>query len=392
MKQCTSCGAWAQPNDQFCLQCGAMLRDTTSPIARVKKACGSPLLLVASILFTLYLLINITSIVLSWINNPMSSLYAINALFYQAGMGELIAYSDMEFFTILIGLFQVLGLIVPVLMTAGLWAFYIACKKKPAEAPAKTAGLTMLKVGPVLSLIGAFAGAFFSGLFAVLFFFGALSTSETEVLIVAIATLIVCVVFVLMIVYYFAVLRTIGAVQYAIRHGKRDKKISMMVIILNFFFTLYNLGVVALNVIGMNYLGAASLLCYTVSIVLLLVSTLMYRAKAQKMLEPAVMSAEDVPVYTAPQPQPQYQAPAPVYAAPTQPAYQPPQYTQQPGYQPQQNYNPYNQQNTYNPYNPQPQVQPTQEFAFEPPVLEPQQPEIYTPGDELPAGPEITDN
>lgn len=384
MKQCTNCGAWAQPNDQFCLQCGTMLRDTTSPIARVKKVCGSPLLLVAAILFTMYLLINIASIVMSWINSPMAMLWQVNSLLNQMDIPG-IEYADMEFFMILIGLFQVLGLIVPILSASGLWAFFIACKKKPDEAPVKTGGLSMLKVGPILSLIGGFAGAIICGLLMVLFFIAALGTGETEVLIAAIVMLIICVVFVLMIVYYFAVLRTIGAVQYAARHGKRDKKVSMMVIILNFLFTLYNLAMVALNVFAMNFIGAASLLCYTVAIVLLLVSTLMYRAKVQNTLEPAVMRAEDIPVYAAPQPQ--YQAPAPVYAAPQQPAYQPPQYVQQP--QPQ--YTQYNPQNTYNQYNAQPQYQPYQEPVQEP-VYEQSQPDIYTPADEPQAGPEITEN
>ena len=385
MKQCTNCGAWAQPNDQFCLQCGAPMRDTTSPIARAKKICGSPLMLVATILFTLYFLITVASIVMTWINNPLVTIMQMNSLLMQIGM-EGIGYGDVEFFVILIGLFQVLGLIVPSLSVLGLWLFYGACKKKPAEAPAKTAGLSLLKVGPVLSLIGGFAGAILCGLLALLFFIAAIGTGETDVLIAAILALVGCLVFVFVIVYYFAVLRTIGAVQYAVRHGKRDKKVSMMVIVLNFLITLYNLAIIALNVIAMNFLGAASLLCYTAAIVLLLVSTLMYRAKVQKTLEPAVLKAEDVPVYAAPQPQ--YQAPAPVYAAPQQPAYQPPQYVQQP----QQQYGQYNQQNAYNPYNPQPQYQP-QQPAYEPQYQEPvQQPDVYAPADEPQAGPEISEN
>ena len=47
MRQCAVCGAWNQPGDVYCQNCGELMPQERSAVkeplfVRVKRACGSP--------------------------------------------------------------------------------------------------------------------------------------------------------------------------------------------------------------------------------------------------------------------------------------------------------------------------------------------------------------
>ena len=75
MKQCAVCGAWNQPGDLYCQNCGELLpqerSDAKEPLfVRVKRACGSPVFLVAVVLYSVYTLVTIGMTIFEWIQNP----------------------------------------------------------------------------------------------------------------------------------------------------------------------------------------------------------------------------------------------------------------------------------------------------------------------------------
>ena len=55
MKQCSACKAWNRPESVYCAECGAPLpaeREKQEPFyVKVKRICGSPVFLVAILLF-----------------------------------------------------------------------------------------------------------------------------------------------------------------------------------------------------------------------------------------------------------------------------------------------------------------------------------------------------
>ena len=75
MRQCAVCGAWNQPGDVYCQNCGELMPQERSAVkeplfVRVKRACGSPIFLVAVVLYSVYTLVTIGMTIFEWIQNP----------------------------------------------------------------------------------------------------------------------------------------------------------------------------------------------------------------------------------------------------------------------------------------------------------------------------------
>jgi len=216
----------ALPPDKY----GYPDKDHASAAGAVKAAGGSPVFLIAVLLYTAGVAISAAGYF-----GPAGGLFGPGS---PGGLsGAAVGY--------------LLALVPQVLICIGLWAFFVACRGRGPVVG--TAGLSLIKSGTVIYLVFVFIAAaitFFIGVFVgVLFANGGSLASLTALtdfieqnipwdltiifgifLIVAIVALAVLI---LVIIYFFAVLRIINAARLAAT-GKPHKRVTAFVPVLNF--------------------------------------------------------------------------------------------------------------------------------------------------------------
>lgn len=192
MKIC-NCGYQNQDADKFCRQCGSPLPEATAQTAQqvppmpeqqmtptppnpfpmlsaLKEKGGSVAFLIATILFTLSLVLTIVNAF-----NIQESFYQMVATYSAFGMVDMSEFYEIvnQMTPVIIGIILLFS-IPTVVICIGLWCIYGTCKKSGNE-PLKTGGFTAIQVISVLQLIGTILGFIFVILSFVIVFAAAAS-------------------------------------------------------------------------------------------------------------------------------------------------------------------------------------------------------------------------
>ena len=355
MRQCAVCGAWNQPGDVYCQNCGELMPQERSAVkeplfVRVKRACGSPIFLVAVVLYSVYTLVTIGMTIFEWIQNPNGTWVLMQYFAQQMKLRDLATLIGEYTTAVLVitALVQFITLLPRLLAMIGFWMFYAACKRQ-GDAPVRTSGLSFVKVSPILNLICVSFGILFSAIGVVGAFIAMIATGEEIVVISFVVMLILLAATILSLIYYIGVLRTISAVRTASSTGAFGGRISMFVVVWNFILAAGRVITVAFGFYANRMLNVHTLadlisgLSVGLFYVLISAALLIYRSKVESELMPAmpVVPVIPVPQYAQAYRQPQYgaQPPQQTYgqpqygAQPPQQTYSQPQYGAQPAQQ-----------------------------------------------------------
>lgn len=138
---CSKCGARLAENIRFCSNCGSAQATPVTFADKVrstaKKVSSSPAFLIATICFTIALLLDLLTL------QPASSIYATSGDLFPALQPD-----TLETLTLVAG---AISLLPGILIAIGLWITYGACCSRKSQA--NTAGLTMIFVVTLVALI-----------------------------------------------------------------------------------------------------------------------------------------------------------------------------------------------------------------------------------------------
>ena len=318
MKQCSACKAWNRPESVYCAECGAPLpaeREKQEPFyVKVKRICGSPVFLVAILLYTVSVLI--ATITAVYETAAVSVTAQIDQVLYWVsllGMQDLVNWLVEESASIAVGvtIVRFVTLLPSVLAAAGFWMFYAACRKK-GDDPVRSSGLSFVKVAPILALVGVCLLL----LVEVVALFGAfvlLGVGGEQAAVVLAVVLVMLAVTILMLIYYIGLIRTLSVVRAASSTGRRSGQISMYVVVWNFVLAagtlLSNALLLIQNSILMTSSGIIDLLQGVLTAafyILVSVVLLQYRSKVEldAFAQPSV-PVVPIPQYPAQRPYPQ---------------------------------------------------------------------------------------
>ena len=342
MKNCSVCGAQNQDDDFYCQRCGSSLysgNQNTSSMQRTdwketfRRYVGSPLLLVATLVYGLYVLINVGIQIYNWVLMPDAMVTVIYQFSYSFGMTDLCSWlvQNTEMANAVALVITLATMLPQFLIVAGLLAFYVSCKKEGEQI--KTGGLSILNVVVIIMLcFTILALVLLLLLFLLMLIVVAVEESAWTFIV---ALIIMLVGLTAMLFYEIGLLRTISSIRTAASTGTRAGSASMFVVVWNFIMAAcLTVIVLALTLQGyyqLEVLSLASAITNILSIVFYVLVSLVllsYRRNVEPVLK------VNVPTMV----QPQYRAPVPQYQRPVQPQYQQPvqpQYQQpvQPQYQ-----------------------------------------------------------
>lgn len=240
---CPKCGNQLEQGNSFCSKCGAAQGQpmqsqpmqsqpmqsqpmynspAVSPvIAAVKGIASSPLFLTAVIIYTL-------SLLLSFANSlaPMRNVYQIMQLL------NLDYYMDYYIdYGVIAGItttFSIIGMIPSILMALGLWLTFAASKNNTFPG-FKTAGLTIIKVLTIISLVWVSVAAGLLTIVLIVAATVAIVEGEAAAMAIVLGVILVAVGVTLSIVYYAKIVQTINAVKNSVMTGMPNERASRFV-------------------------------------------------------------------------------------------------------------------------------------------------------------------
>lgn len=338
MKQCAVCGAWNQPGDVYCQNCGELLPQERAAVkeplfVRVKRACGSPVFLAAVILYSVYTFVTIGITIFEWIQNPNGTWVLMQYFAQQMELRDLATLIGEYTTAVLVitALVQFITLLPRLLAMIGFWMFYAACKRR-GDAPVHTSGLSFVKVSPILNLICVSFGILFAAIGIIGTFIAMIATGEEIVVISFVVMLILLAATILSLIYYIGVLRTISAVRTASSTGVLGGHISMFVVVWNFVLAAGSIITVVLSFYANRMLNVYTLtdlisgLSVGLFYILISAALLVYRSKIESELMPAMPAVPVIPVPQYTQPVQQTYVRSQYSAPPAQQPYGQPQY------------------------------------------------------------------
>lgn len=328
-------------------------------VAAVKKTGGSALFLIATITYTIIVLLNLISAFMP------STAYAYADLLYEITY-DYSVYETMSAFNAGSIIGALIGSIPTILIAVGFWMIYGACKTKNPRV--STGGFTMINVFQIIGLV---LMSIFLAVVCILLVVAALAVYETNsymsswssygysgaeavlgiastAFIIVFALLIL--VLVLAIIYYSKLIGSIRVIKKAANGIVSGNKISMFVIVINFILVGFSVIGLIGNLIAFNFITfLANLLTITFNI-LITIALIQMRGKLNQIVLDNTMSAtgsyyntgayenyntgsyNNFNTGSVPPVQPQqYQQPqAPQYGQPQQYQQQAPQQNQQP--------------------------------------------------------------
>ncbi|MEG1427364.1 MAG: hypothetical protein RSC76_06710 [Oscillospiraceae bacterium] len=215
------------------------LRETPAT-ALLRKWGTSPLMLVLCVLFSLAAITGlITEIIAAGSQSALGNIHLQNKVAVPAGTQSI----ALNISTVIIG--SVGGL----LIAAGMWMFYFACKNQ-SQPVIKTTGISIIKVVYMIFSILAIVVLFFAGIALLILpgimggYMGLLEEYMEPAAAQIVSSLfsffgICCFFFALFLVIYLVfVVKTINAVLLTARTGMANGKISMFVIVMNWIVAL----------------------------------------------------------------------------------------------------------------------------------------------------------
>ena len=285
-------------------------RQTAAPVSEarsrggvidtVKRHLGSPVLLVAAILLSISFLI---SLIGAFTQNTVD-LSAMSLLLSEAGMSSSAMSSGMSAFWSTMIISTIISSIPTILILIGLWLAYAAGKSRSDTV--STAGLTIVKGVCVFQLV--MVCILFALCLVALFGGFALGSSLMSYLpsearrvggtiapIMFVIAAVVIAVFVMAIIYYTQIFKTINTVRTTIRTKKASANVSGFVAVINFILAFFSfvamvLSLTATGIIpqigvvgGVNAFSIINGICSTTVLILFGVLIFMYRSDMQKL-------------------------------------------------------------------------------------------------------------
>lgn len=393
----------------------------TPGLKALKNSFGSPLYLIATIAFTLTLVLSLVQAFVPSASMLGSLVSLIQQYASQFGVpipDEFGSITALMSGSSIAG--TIIGMIPSILIALGMWLIYSSAKK--ASIPASTAGYSILQVMNIISMvlmcIAALMLVIFGiiGLVALNSLSGYYGGSSSGTMAVAAICLLVSIVIMVFVIIYFAKVAAIYSISKdVLRYNRSAKKISMFVIVINFiglFFSAISTVGTLVSASAMIVLPSSYILMTVLSAVATFVASLLQTLTFVRARQEFAALAEnkgaagyqsynfETGAYntgsfnTGAIPQTGYQQP---YQAPrpAQPQYQQPQapYQQQAPYQAQPQYqqhaaSPQYQQRPAQPSQPIPQYQTPQVAPFQ--VNQPVQPSMQVPP--APTAPQASQN
>lgn len=212
-------------------------------VEKIKKIGGSPVLLIAIICFTAGVVANIISLILQSVDltnlgNEIVAVFGGSEELNQLMASFSSAFALLPITTIVSSSFSLVTIL-------GLWMFFAACKStKPRPSLVGLSLIKIVKIVELIAIIVTFVGAVVLT-FSVLFGISSLITSmagenNTVFIIVSVIVLAIMIIAtVLTISYYSGILRTIKAIRMTVNTGVIMGKVSLYVIIANYFIAAF---------------------------------------------------------------------------------------------------------------------------------------------------------
>ena len=332
----------------------------TPGLKALKNSFGSTFYLIATIAYTLTLVVSLVQAFIpsaSMLGSAMALIQQYAAQFGVPIPDQLGDITSMLSGTSIAG--TIIGMIPSILIALGMWLLYSSAKK--AQAPASTAGYSILQVMNVISLVLMCILTLIIVIFGIIALVGLNSlsgyygSSSSGTMAVAAIALLVSIVIMIFVIIYFAKLAAIyGISKDVLRYNRSSKKISMFVIVINFiglFFTAISTVASLVSASAMMFLPGSYVLMTILSAVAAFAASLFQtltfvRARQEFSALTENKGAAGYQSYnfetgayntgsfnTGAIPQTGYQQPNPSYQA--RPAQQPYQQYQQPAQQPQ---------------------------------------------------------
>ncbi|MBQ7016396.1 MAG: hypothetical protein IJN10_05525 [Firmicutes bacterium] len=327
-------------------------------VAAVKKTGGSALFLIATITYTIIVLLSLISAFMpSSLSTYADLLYEIT---YDVSVYDTIYAMDSGS---MIG--ALIGSIPGILIAVAFWMIYGACKSKKPRV--STGGFTMINVFQIINLVLMSILLALVCVLMVIFAFLAYELNSTEMYgfaaLAGVATIIyifvlifMVLILVLSIIYYAKLVGTVRVIKKAANGIVSGNKISMFVIVINFILVGFSVIGLIGNLIAFSFMAFLTNLMTITFNILITIALIQMRGKLNQIVLDNTMNAtgsyyntgayenyntgsyNNFNTGSVPPVQPQYQQPQ--YQQPQAPQYgQPQQYQQQ---APQQNQQPWN--------------------------------------------------
>ncbi|MBQ7058498.1 MAG: hypothetical protein IJM83_04255 [Firmicutes bacterium] len=218
----------------------------TPGLKALKNSFGSPIYLIATIAFTLTLVLSLVEAFVPSASMLGSIVSLIQQYAYQFGVPIPDEFGDITALmsgSSIAG--TIVGMIPSILIALGMWLIYSSAKK--ASIPASTAGYSILQVMNIISMvlmcIATLMLVIFGiiGLVALNSLSGYYGGSSSGTMAVAAICLLIGIVIMIFVIIYFAKLAAIYSISKdVLRYNRSAKKISMFVIVINFIALFFS--------------------------------------------------------------------------------------------------------------------------------------------------------
>ena len=252
---CPECGRANPDTNSWCSICGSDLRNAqpqtiapvgpstpvapgNSPRLALKKVASSPVFLIAAILTALT---PILALLFTATGGYTDTFRSVLEMYRAMGLGDVVKeiepILDQTYGTSML-LGQVVGMLPTVLMVLALFLIFGSAKSSDGTRPMSTAGLTILQVMMIISLVSVGLAALLCVLLLIVLLIVAanLTGEAASALIVVAAVLFVLMAAIIAfsIFYYVGIIRSIRAAKDVCELGRTDRKPSMFVAVIGF--------------------------------------------------------------------------------------------------------------------------------------------------------------